>query len=32
MTIAETTAGRTREYYEPGHSDWELERQSGKPR
>ena len=26
MTIAETTAGRTREYYELGHSDWELER------
>jgi transposase len=26
MTIAETTTGRTREYYELGHSDWELER------
>jgi tRNA A58 N-methylase Trm61 len=26
MTVAETTAGRTREYYELGHSDWELER------
>jgi SAM-dependent methyltransferase len=26
MTTVETVTGRTREYYELGHSDWELER------